>query len=129
MKLIEKLKLYNQEQLLTFYNELNFIKKLKLKKDINKINFEQINDLYKNSFFDEELDINKFSNLKCIYNLDKNDINKYSKIGEELIKNKKYGIVIMAGGNASRLDLNIPKGCLELNINNKKTSIFEIYIL
>ena len=128
MKIYEKLKFYNQEHLLNFYKELNFIEKILLKKQINKIDFEKINNLYKNSFYDEELDINKISNLNCIYKLKNNEIKKYNKIGEELIKNKKYGIVIMAGGNASRLDLDIPKGCLKLNINNKKISIFEIYI-
>ena len=128
MKIYEKLKFYNQEHLLNFYKELNFIEKILLKKQINKIDFEKINNLYKNSFYDEELDINKISNLNCIYKLKNNEIKKYNKIGEELIKYKKYGIVIMAGGNASRLDLDIPKGCLKLNINNKKISIFEIYI-
>ena len=128
MKINEILKKYNQEHLLNFYNDLNFFEKIKLKKDINKIDFDLINNLYKNSFFDEELDINKFSNLKCIYNLSDKEKRKYNKIGEDLIKNNNYGIVIMAGGNASRLNMNIPKGCLELNINNKKISIFEIYI-
>ena len=128
MKIDEILKKYNQEQLLSFYNELNFFKKFKLKKDLKNIDFNLINNLYKNSFYDEKLDKNKFSFLKCIYNLNKEDIKKYNKIGINLIKNNNYGIVILAGGNASRLNLNIPKGCLELNIYNKKISIFELYI-
>ena len=119
---------YNQKHLLNFYNELTEEEKNKLNNDIKKIDFNFINNLYEKSFFNDEMDINKVTNLKCIHDLKKIDIEKYNEVGEELIKNNKYAVVIMAGGSASRLGLNKTKGCLELNINNKKTSLFEIYI-
>ena len=34
----------------------------------------------------------------------------------------------MAGGFGSRLGLSYPKGCLELNVKNKKISLFELFI-
>ena len=128
MKLNECLKLYDQEHLLKFYNELSFSEKLQLKKDIKNIDFDMMNKLYKNSFFDEEIDINKISPLNCIHDLSKKDVDKYSKVGEEIVKNNEYAIVIMAGGNASRLNIDYPKGCIEIKINNNNISLFELYI-
>lgn len=119
------LKDVNQNQILDFYNELNFFQKRKLNKQINKIDFNFINNLFDNCYNKKDIDIKKISNLKCISNT-YND--KYYKIGEEIVKKGEYAIVIMAGGNASRLGFDIPKGCLNLNINNKEVSLFELYI-
>ena len=123
-----KLKKYNQEHLLNFYDELNFLEKIKLNRDIKKIDFELMNNLYKNSFFNDEIDMNLISNLKCIHNININEEKEYIDIGKKIVNKGKYAVVIMAGGNASRLGLNGPKGCLELNINDKKVSLFEIFI-
>lgn len=126
--LLNMLKSYNQEQLLNFYKEIPFLKKIKLINDIKKVDFNKINDLYKNSFTDEKINIDKISNLKCVYDISKKDKEIYEKIGKETVKNNEYAIVIMAGGNASRLGIDGPKGCFELEINDKKISLFEIFI-
>lgn len=115
----------NQEHLLKFYNELSLKEKINLKKEIKSIDFNFMSNLYKNSYYDEDIDINKISPLKCIDSTRRED---YIKEGESLVKSGSYAIVIMAGGNASRLGLNAPKGCLELNISNKKISLFEMFI-
>lgn len=128
MNLKKYLKKVNQEHLLTFYNEINLKEKIILRKDIKKINFNKMNLLYKNSFFDEFIDMKKVSNLKCIHDLSEEEYNKYYKIGEQLVKNGEYAIVIMAGGKASRLGKEGPKGCVTLNIKNKEISLFEIFI-
>ena len=41
--LLNMLKCYNQEQLLNFYKEISFIKKIKLINDIKKIDFKFMN--------------------------------------------------------------------------------------
>ena len=119
------LKDYKQEQLLNFYSDLNLIQKLKLKKQIKNIDFEFINKLFDNCYNKKEIDIKKISNLRCINN--KYNENYY-KIGENFVKNGKYAVVIMAGGNATRLGIDMPKGCLTLNKNNNRISLFELYI-
>lgn len=126
--LLNMLKCYNQEQLLNFYKEISFIKKIKLINDIKKIDFKFMNELYKNSFFDEEIDINKISNLKCIDSSNYKNNKDYNKIGKKVVKNNEYAVVIMAGGNASRMNVNVPKGCFEFEVNNRKISLFEIFI-
>lgn len=121
-----KLKKYNQEQLLRYYDELDSKEKKELKKQINSIDYKLVNKAYIDSYTDEMIDINKVSSLKII---DKDNVNKEdSLIGEELIKNNEYAVLLMAGGFGSRLGLNKPKGCLELNINGKTITLYEIFI-
>ncbi len=128
IKILNYLKSFGQEHLINFFDELNFKERKILLNEIKKTNFGFMNELYKNSFFDEKIDMNKISNLRCISNLNEENKLLYKNAGENLVKNGNYAIVIMAGGNASRLGIDIPKGCLELNIKNKKISLFELFI-
>jgi len=91
----------------------------------NKIEYDldMMHKLYVNSYTDEECDLSKVSPLPIA-----NKNNYFTKEGEEVIKNNQYGIVLLAAGNASRLGVNIPKGCFKLHIHNKNVSIFETYI-
>lgn len=117
---------YKQEQLLRFYNELNESEKQELITDLKKIDYDMMNTLYINSYTDEVIDVDKVSNLKIVLE----DLNNedYKNLGEEVVKNGKYAVLLMAAGDGTRLGINKPKGCLELNINGKMISIFELYI-
>lgn len=88
---------------------------------MNKVKL--VKKLYKKSFHDPKFNLKKISELKVIK---ENDL--YCEVGKELIKKEQYGVVVLAGGNGSRLGYNGPKGCMELNINGKFMSFFEIYI-
>lgn len=120
----KKLLKYQQEHLNNFFNELNIEEKEKLLKEIDKIDFEFMNKLYKNSFYDEDIDINKITPLKCVSKIRE----EYYNLGRDLILNNKYAVVILAGGNGSRLGINRPKGTLEISVSGKNISLFEIYI-
>lgn len=120
-----KLKKLKQEQILRFYNELNKDEKKILINDIKNTDIKLINKLYINSFNDEKYDLKFISPLPII---NKNNNVELNLIGEKIVKNNQYAIVIMAGGNASRMGINKSKGCLKLNINNKQIYLFEIYI-
>lgn len=121
----ELVKKYNQEHLLKFYDELNDKEKENLINEIKNVDFEQMKNIYENSYIDEVLDLNKISPLKIIKKCKNSE---YINKGKELVKNSEYAIVIMAGGKASRLGYNMPKGCLKININGKSTSLFEHFI-
>jgi len=107
------LKKYKQEHLINVNN-------------LNNIDFKLMNKLYINSYIDEELNLKKVKPLKVINNISQNELVK--EYGEKLVLDNGYGIVLMAGGNATRLGLNIPKGMLKIKYHNKKVSLFQIYI-
>ena len=120
------LKQYNQEQILKYYDELNDNEKNNLLNQINTIDYSLVNEIYKNSYNDDVIDMNQVTNLNIIKKEDISDDNNY--LGENLIRNNGYAVVLMAGGFGSRLGLDIPKGCLELKLKDKTISLFELYI-
>jgi len=121
------LKTYNQEHLLRFYDELNNKEKEFLINQICNINFKQIFDLYEASKIDEVIPTNLIQPLPYFdkSKLSASDITFFKNIGENIIKNNKYAVVTMAGGQGTRLGLKGPKGTFELDITPKK-SLFEI---
>ena len=127
-ELKEKLEQLGQSQLLNFYDELTSIEQEQLLNDINSIDIKKMNELYEKSFTDEVFDINKVTPLKCVIADELAEKEDYVKLAKDFVKKQKYAVVIMAGGNGSRLGLDIPKGCLELNVKDKKISLFESYI-
>ena len=130
MKSLEETKVllekYNQSHLLSFYNELNDNEKEDLLKQIESIDFELILGLFNNKDKYEKSDdviepIKYIDKLK----LSSDEIEKYSKIGEQCIKNGEYAFATLAGGQGTRLGHPGPKGTFKLGINPDK-SLFEI---
>ena len=123
----DTLKKYNQEHLLSFYDELDSNEQEALVNQINSINFEQIFNLYEASKIDEEI---PYDSIKPLEYIDKSSLTRvdfinYSDIGEIYIKNGEFAVVTLAGGQGTRLGFKGPKGCFELDIFPKK-SLFEI---
>lgn len=126
-KALNIIKKYNQEHLLNNFENLSQDKKEKLLNQILNIDFDQIKNLY-------ELTKNEvsFANdvIEPIDYVDKSSISeeeleKYNKLGEEKIRQGKYSVVTMAGGQGTRLGHNGPKGTFMLGLNPDK-SIFQV---
>ena len=121
------LKKYNQQHLLSNYNNLNERDKKKLLDEILTINFNQIDELAKN--VNKKVDF-KSSKIEPIEYTDKSTISKetlkkYEELGIEAIKEGKLAAVTMAGGQGTRLGHSGPKGTYNLGLKSNK-SIFEI---
>ncbi len=123
----EILERYNQEHLLNFYNNLEDDKKEELLNQIININFGQLENLYKN--------INNVQNskaeIKPIEYIDKDKLTneekeKYYNNGINAIKQNKFAVIIMAGGQGTRLGHSGPKGTFMLGLEPDK-SLFEIF--
>lgn len=121
------LKNYSQEHLLTFYNELDDSQKELLCKQICRIDFAQIFNLYEASKKDEVIPCNLIEPLPYFdkSKLSKDETDTYVRIGEDCIKKSQFAVVTMAGGQGTRLGYKGPKGTFELDIVPKK-SLFEI---
>lgn len=125
MNILEK---YNQEQLERFYQDLNKTEQSKLQKEIENIDFEQINSLYINSKKDEIIELKEIKPIKYYIKkkLSKSIIEEYSNLAKEILRKNKLCVITMAGGQGSRLGVNGPKGMFKLNIDGKLKSFFEI---
>lgn len=111
-----KLKQYEQENILATLNSLKGKEQEELINQILKIDFQEICELYKNLKIKEE-------NLKCeiapIESIDKekikdSELKELEEIGLNIIKQNKYAVITLAGGQGTRLGWNGPKGTYKL---------------
>ena len=121
------LRKYNQEHILKNYENMSQNQKEKLLNQILTIDFNQIKELYEST----KNEIN-FANDKIepIGYVDKSaltdeELAKYNNLGDNAIKQGKYSVVTMAGGQGTRLGHSGPKGTFMLGLNPDK-SIFQI---
>ena len=127
---IELLKEYNQEHILNYLDMLDEEKKNNLKNQIEKLDFEQLKNLYEISNRDNDKAI-KGVIIEHIPFVDKHKLEKdreefLTKTGEDVIKNNKYAVVTMAGGQGTRLGHDGPKGTFKLNVKPNAKYLFEI---
>ena len=102
---IELLKTNNQEHIIKLLNRLEKDKKEELIEQINKIDFQQIKELYDGTKKQLEIKENKIENIPYLdkAKLSKEQKEEFDKLGEEVVKNGKYAVVTMAGGQGTRL--------------------------
>ena len=125
---IELLKTYNQDHIINLLHKLNEKQKEELIKQINKIDFHQIMELYNNT--KKEIGI-KENKIEAISYLDKEKLTKkekekFDELGESTIVSGKYAVVTMAGGQGTRLGHTGPKGTFKLDVYGKGKYLFEI---
>ena len=127
---IEVLKEYNQEHIIKLLEKLDEEKQNELINQIQKIDFHQIMELYNNTKKEIEFKESKIEPLKYLdkAKLTENQKAKFDKLGEKLVKDGKYAVVTMAGGQGTRLGHVGPKGTFKLDVYGKGKYLFEILI-
>lgn len=130
-RIVEILKKYNQHNMLEIYNSLTDKEKLELADDIKKVNFEEMNNLFKMTKENNMPNTSKITPIEnvCIKdNLEAQVLKEWEELGEKIIKDGRYAVVTMAGGQGTRLGHDKPKGTYMLDICGTKISIFELLI-
>ena len=120
------LKKYGQEHLLNHYDRLDERHQQKLLEQIEKINFELVNSLYKNTSKEPKKQQDEITPIDYLDKYKLNDKYKYyENIGRKAIKEGKLAAVTMAGGQGTRLGHNGPKGTFDIGLDSHK-SLFEL---
>ncbi|KAI3388098.1 hypothetical protein SNEBB_000550 [Seison nebaliae] len=138
LRIRQLLKLYGQEHLLRFYDELNSEKKEYLLNDINSINFSQY-------FHETTSDVSSSKSdghltPKSVKLIDEESMSPmpddlvgsmaketkekkkiYEKIGLEAIARNEVATILLAGGQGTRLGVNYPKGMFNVDLPSEKT--------
>ncbi len=120
----------NQGSLLRFIDKLDESKKENLIKQVEEIDFEQVNKLYETS----NIEIDKAIKGVIIehvpfvdkYKMEESKYNHLEELGSNVIKEGKYAVVTMAGGQGTRLGHKGPKGSFLLNVKPKEKYLFQI---
>lgn len=123
----EKLKKYGQEHLLLSYERLDEDGKEKLLNQIENIDFEECKRLFDLTKKKKEFENVKLEPLKVqdATRLSVEELKNITFKGEKLIKQGKYAVVMMAGGQGTRLGHTGPKGTFDFGLDSHKT-IFEV---
>lgn len=120
------LKKYGQEHLLNHYESLDATKQKLLLDEIEGINFELVNSLYRTTKKQVKHEEDKITPIEY---LDKYKLNEeykhYENIGKKAIKEGKLAAVTMAGGQGTRLGHDGPKGTYDIGLESHK-SLFEL---
>ena len=96
---IELLKMYNQDHIIRLLNRLEGKEKQDLIDQINKIDFNQIMELYEDTKKEIEFKDNKIENIKYLdkAKLSEKEKEELDELGEKIVKKGKYAVVTMAG--------------------------------
>lgn len=121
MEYIEKLKKFNQMQLLAFENELSNTEKENLHQQIEELDFSYLNELKKpNKQSATTITPIKAMTLSEI----EQKKSKLEKIGLDVLKQQKVGALLLAGGMGTRLGSDKPKGMFNIG-QTKDVFIFQ----
>lgn len=122
----KKLQKYGQEQVLNRYKYLNDEKKERLINQIKNIDFDQIRELFDITHKSVKKIDGEISSINFVdkSKLSKEEYEKYYNIGSKIIKDGKYAVVTMAGGQGTRLGYVAPKGTFKIGGGVDK-SLFE----
>ncbi|EHL02177.1 Nucleotide-diphospho-sugar transferase [Glarea lozoyensis ATCC 20868] len=133
-ELKDKYEKANQEQVFAFYEDLSSAEKGTLFEQLSGFDPEHINKITdkalnppKNEDADKESGLEPLPESATASILDSKpeDIEKWYQSGLELIAENKVGVVLMAGGQGTRLGSSDPKGCFDIGLPSSK-SLFKI---
>jgi UDP-N-acetylglucosamine/UDP-N-acetylgalactosamine diphosphorylase len=123
----------NQEHLFAFYDELDTESRAALYEQLSGFDPKRINILADKALHPPKTDDSKKPSVEplpgsataSLLDLPKEDIEKWYNTGLGLIADNKVGVVLMAGGQGTRLGSSAPKGCFDIGLPSKK-SLFQM---
>jgi UDP-N-acetylglucosamine/UDP-N-acetylgalactosamine diphosphorylase len=129
-ELVSYLKPFGQDHLVAFWNELNEEEKIQLKDDIDSIDFHEVNSSFKRiqeekDAITQDIDSNiepvpaelKGSFVKST----QDQLEKYEAEGLKAIASGQVAVLLLAGGQGTRLGVNYPKGMYSVDLLSGKT--------
>lgn len=124
----EELKKYGQEHLWTAYQRLDEEKKRKMAEQIASIDFDKMNKLYQSTKETPSVGEDVITPMPYVdaASLSAEQRAEYIALGEKAIKEGKYAVVMVAGGQGTRLGHNGPKGTFDIGLASHK-SLFELF--
>lgn len=123
-----------QDQVFAFYDSLADDEKATLFEQLQQFKPEHINEITHRALNPPAADEGKAtgklepfpeSARASILDSNQDDINKWYDQGLDLIAQNKVGVVLMAGGQGTRLGSSAPKGCYDIGLPSQK-SLFQI---
>ncbi|KAF2140083.1 uncharacterized protein K452DRAFT_360268 [Aplosporella prunicola CBS 121167] len=132
--LCQKYEKAGQEQVFAFYDKLNTEEKATLFQQLSGIDPDYINTITNKALnppkTEAEAGAPKLEPLptsatSSVYDTNTDDLQKWYDQGLEFVAENQVGVVLMAGGQGTRLGSSAPKGCYDIGLPSKK-SLFQL---
>nr|WDW19220.1 UDP-N-acetylglucosamine pyrophosphorylase [Holotrichia parallela] len=129
-----RLTMFGQSHLLNFYDELNENEKRTFSDDLGDVDFEETNQLFERAMTSMSADVEKLdsrmqpipaSKFESEENCNKEKLDSYYRCGLEEISKSHVGVLLMAGGQGTRLGVTYPKGMFSIGLLSGKT-LFQV---
>ncbi|CAN9174216.1 unnamed protein product [Alternaria alternata] len=121
-----------QEQVFAFYDKLSTAEKATLYEQLSNFNPDYINEITERALHPAEAEAteNKLEPLpenatSSVLSSQQEDLDKWYNSGLDLIAENQVAVVLMAGGQGTRLGSSAPKGCFDIGLPSKK-SLFQL---
>ncbi|MDI1490109.1 MAG: UDP-N-acetylglucosamine pyrophosphorylase [Ramalina farinacea] len=129
----EKYSEAGQDQVLSFYDELSTAEKEELYNRLTSIDPNHINQITEKALNPPKDDSKEETKLEplpdsataSILDSKSEDIEKWYQSGLDLVAEGQVAVVLMAGGQGTRLGSSAPKGCFNIGLPSQK-SLFQI---
>jgi UDP-N-acetylglucosamine/UDP-N-acetylgalactosamine diphosphorylase len=125
-KALKTLEKYNQSHLFKFWDELSLSEQEQLLSQLDEVDFSNLNRM--KDVLQEDIRIENHLSIKPapVMELTDEDNAKFIPIGESCIVAGEAGVILVAGGQGSRLGYEGPKGCYPVGPVSD-ASLFEIH--
>ncbi|KAF1946803.1 nucleotide-diphospho-sugar transferase [Clathrospora elynae] len=122
-----------QGQVFSFYEKLSTAEKAALFEQLSGFDPEYINEITERALHPAKTDSTEADKLEplpenatsSVLDSSTENLDKWYNSGLELIAENKVAVVLMAGGQGTRLGSSAPKGCFDIGLPSKK-SLFQL---
>lgn len=128
--LLERLKDYGQEDVFSLWDELSPDEKDLLVKDIENIDLPRIDRIIRCSFHSQGLPAAAIEPVpeSCVSTVEERTMEereKWWKMGMKAMAEGKFAVLLLSGGQGTRLGSSDPKGCFNIGLPSGK-SLFQL---
>ncbi|KAJ6192928.1 nucleotide-diphospho-sugar transferase [Bipolaris maydis] len=121
-----------QDQVFAFYDKLSTAEKASLYEQLSNFNPEYINEITERALHPVQTEAteNKLEPLpenatSSVLDSSQDSLDQWYNSGLEFIANNQVAVVLMAGGQGTRLGSSAPKGCFDIGLPSQK-SLFQL---
>ncbi len=121
---------YKQKKIITYMDKAEPEVKEKIVDQVLKIDFEELEELREKTYEELYVDLEDLQPITAVNpsKIETSKLKEYEKIGSEIIKNGKFAVSTMAGGQGTRLGHSGPKGTYKIDFKTGDKYLFEIII-